>query len=263
VATATKLKVCKEFVKENGEKKVCDLPYTGDRCKNKDNHVWKMRSGFCEMGQHEGTKPRSASGKPMVTCKFFATCGCKCHDDLDLLFRMSGKDRIEPVVNPEWAPEPREFWLPSDDWNAAQPISRDAATPAPVRVESPAPDLVPATTVHTFSPTPTGRAARGELESWVKVKCDEWLIENYKMLCTPAWLAEEIAYDQAIKAPSVGAISAIFDRWVKLGFARVAKKPTRFLGYTDEGRELGLDGLKARAKRARDMARSEQRRGIR
>lgn len=175
---------------------------------------------------------------------------------------MSDKDRIEAVPNPEWQPAPREFWLPSDDWEGVvEPSSVRSGTPAPVRLESPAPDLVPATVVRTFGPTATGRAARGELESWVKIKCDEWLIERYQMLCTPAWLANEIAYDQGIKAPSVGAISAIFDRWVKLGFAQVAKKPTRFLAYTDEGKKLGLDGMKTRAKRQRDMARAEMNRG--
>lgn len=196
----------------------------------------------------------------MQVCKFFSTCPCKCHDELDKLFVMSDRERTW-VDNPEWQPEPKEFWIPSDDWGETRSLSSDELTPAPVRIESPAPDLVPATVVRTFAPTVTGRAARGELESWVKAKCDEWLIENYHTLCTPAWLAEEIAYDQGIKPPSVGAISAVFDRWVKLGFARVAKKPTRFLGYTDEGKKLGLDGLKAKAKRARDMARSEQRRG--
>jgi hypothetical protein len=254
--------VCKETVKINGERKVCDHPYTTERCPNRDNHLMKYRTGYCADGLHEGTKPRSWNGKPMQVCKFFATCPCKCHDDLDMLFKMSERERIEPVLNPEWKPAPREFWMPSDDPTYVRHYrsSQDAVTP-PVVLESPAPDLVPPTVAHSYAPTASGRAARGELESWVKVKCDEWLIEGYQMLCTPAWLSEEIADDQAIKPPSVGAISAIFDRWTKLGFAKIAKKPTRFLGYTDEGKKLGLDGMKARARRQRDMAQAEMKRG--
>jgi hypothetical protein len=257
-----KLKICKFIVKRNGEEFKCDVPYTGELCPNREHHLMKYRTGFCQQGFCEGTKPRSYSGKAIATCKFFATCPCKCHKDLDLLFKMSGKDRLEAVPNPEWTPAPREFWLPSDDpaYMPRYSSTHDAVSP-PVIIESPAPDLVPATVAHSYAPTATGRAARGELESWVKTKCDEWLVEKYQTMCTPSWISEEIGHDQAIKPPSVGAISAVFDRWVKLGFAVVAKKPTRFLHYTDEGKRLGLDGMKARARRQRDLAQAELKRG--
>jgi hypothetical protein len=128
-------------------------------------------------------------------------------------------------------------------------------------VESPAPDIVPPTVARSYAPTATGRAARGELEGWVKEVCDIWLIEGYQMLCTPAWISEEIASAQGIKAPSVGAISAVFERWVKLGFAVVQKKPTRFIAYTEEGKRVGLEGLKIRAKQQAKRKQAEQSRG--
>jgi hypothetical protein len=94
----------------------------------------------------------------------------------------------------------------------------------------------------------------------VKTACDVWLVESYSFPCTPAWLAEEIAAAQAIKAPSVGAISAVFERWIKLGFAVIEKKPTRFVSYTDEGIKLGLEGLKARSKRTKQLTEAEKKR---
>lgn len=176
------------------------------------------------------------------------------------MFEMQKMERIL-VENPEYVPPHRTFWMPSDDPLPALSINVERA--AAVLLESPAPDRVPATIRPEFDPTPTGRTARGQLEYWVKEQCDIWLVEEYKFPCTLNWLAEQIAHDQAIDPPSVGAVDAVLKRWEKLGFAVLAKKPNRFVEYTPDGIKLGLEGLKLRAKRARRQQVANQRRGLR
>lgn len=181
---------------------------------------------------------------------------------LYVMFEMSDMERILVDKSEYKAPE-RTFWMPSDDpdyWKPS-PSNGDSIT-APVLVESPAPDAVPATLRRAFAPTATGRAARGELELWVKEACDVWIVEKYDFNCTPAWLAEEIGRAKAIKDPSVGAISAVFERWVKLGFAIIEKKPTRFLRYTEDGVRLGLEQMKARAKTKNKLVEAEKKRNL-
>ena len=139
----------------------------------------------------------------------------------------------------------------------ASPYGGPLKTTGPVapRVEeSPLPDAVPATIVRAFNPTASGRAAPGELELWVKQHCDIWLVEAERFPCTPAYLSEEIGKAQGIKPPSVGAITAVFQRWVKIGFAEIGAKPARFLKYTDDGVKLGLEGCKVRHKAKRKAA---------
>lgn len=159
------------------------------------------------------------------------------------------------VDNSGYAPDHSEFQMPTlEERIAMHPLSSGPSSNAPRLVESPAPDLVPATVERAYAPTASGRAAPGELESWVKRECDVWLVEDEGFPCTPAYLAEQVGKTQGIKPPSVGAITAIFNRWVKIGFAEVAAKPARFVKYTEDGIRLGLDGCKARAKRQRRMA---------
>lgn len=251
---ALKVRECKASVRpflemKNGNKvySVCGAKWLGTGpCPQRDAHLLPMQTGYCFNGWCEGTKATSSSGKPVPTCEFYITCPCKCHDDLDRLFTMTDQPRIL-VESSAYVPDSGGFWMPSDD---PEPVlsSPDGVT-TPVIIESPAPDRVPASIGRTFTPTPTGRAARGELEWWVKQHCDIWLIDEPPDLCTPSYLSVEIGRDQGITPPSVGAISAVFDRWVKLGFAVIAKKPTRFVGYTEDGVKLGLEKMKNDAKR--------------
>jgi len=170
------------------------------------------------------------------------------------MFQMSGMDR-QVVDNSGYSPEHGGFWMPTLEERARMAVLSKSSGPVAPRVEeSPLPDAVPATIVRTFTPTNTGRAAPGELELWVKQHCDIWLVEKYPFPCTPAWLSEEIGKTQGIKPPSVGAISAVFERWVKIDFASIAKKPTRFEGYTSNGITLGLEGCKAKLKAKRRAA---------
>ena len=227
--------------------------------------TYPFRSGFCGTGLCEGTKPKSPSGFSMKTCprvfpnttfaydakgkvagRADAVCMCKCHADLDKLFEMSGMERVLQD-NPEYHVPKADYWMPSLEDRVA---SFMASAPTPVRyIESPAPDLVPATIERTYTPTATGRSARGELESYVKKACDDWLVDAEGNVCSPAYIARQAARMMGIaKDPSQGAINAVLERWVSLGFAVVEKKPTRFVRYTEDGVRLGLDAMKIRAK---------------
>ena len=122
---------------------------------------------------------------------------------------------------------------------------------------------VPTPPPATFAPTPTGRAARGQLESWVLEQVTIWTVEGYDFPCTPVWISREIGREQAIDPPSVGAISAVFDRWANLGFATIEKKPVRFSGFTLEGKTKGLDRMKAEVKRKQKFEKAAQKRTLR
>jgi hypothetical protein len=258
-----KIAPCTRKVWLNYEQVACMTPIKGtDLCANRENHIMKIKTGFCANGQCEGTKPKSSAGVALKTCSFYLTCGCKCHADIWLMFKMSGMERVLMDKSGYMAP-PHDFWMPSQDpdWTP-EILSSPVDTPAPPTVESPAPGLVPASLARSYEPTATGRAARGQLESWVKRQCDIWLLEEYTFPCTPTWIADEIADDQGIDPPSVGAISAVFDRWTKLGFAVVEKKPTRFTKYTETGIRLGLERMKADSKRAAKRTQAERHRNL-
>jgi hypothetical protein len=241
---------------------LCQQKLINGQCPNKDRHIWKYKTGQCSRGWCEGSNPKDWKGSPASTCKLWANCPCSCHLTYDQLFAAGGLAR-EVVNNSEYRVDKTIFSMPTPEERAAMHALSDTKRPdAPVLVESPLPDAVPATIRRTFTPTATGRAARGELESWVKDQCDIWLIEKDGSLCTPQLLADEIGRAQGIKPPSVGAISAVFDRWVKLDFAVIEKKPTRFIQYTEQGVKLGLDGCKEKAKRAKRLQQGAESRRI-
>jgi hypothetical protein len=217
----------------------------------------KITSGFCSIGHCEGTKPTgSISGTPMKTCEWTsAACSCKCHADLDEMFRMMDMERVSQL-NPDYR-EPEEL----EKLRATLAAIRDQRAtftrpdaPPPVIIESPAPDVVPATVQRSFAATATGRAARGQLESQVKEACDLWAITGSTKPCTPGWISEYIQTRwELAKPPSQGAINSVLERWTAIDFAVTAKKPTRFVSYTENGLKYGLETQKVRAKTAQRM----------
>lgn len=222
-------------------------PWTKDRQPNTKPSPYQ--SGFCGIGSCEGTKPKSPSGRPMRTCEqTSAECHCECHVSLDKLFEMMDMPRLTQP-NPEYVPEQVVRIMPSIEERAAR-FSRGDPTPAVV-VESVLPDRVPATIERSYAGTPSGRAGRGQLELWVKRSCDEWVVEKLDESCTPKWISQRIAEKEGISPPSVGAIGAVFDRWTEIGFALVARKPVRFIGYLPDGVKYGLEELKIRHKAKR------------
>lgn len=59
-------------------------------------------------------------------------------------------------------------------------------------------------------------------------------------MCTIAFICHGLNNDH-----SSGAVNSVLSRWGEKGFALVEPKPTRFLGYTEAGTELGLAKFKA------------------
>lgn len=233
----------------------CKTPLAkGQTCPNRHEHLLKYKTGFCQNGDHEGSARKSPTGKPKKTCDWWKRCPCDCHIQFDRMFAMSGMPR-QVVDNSGYSPDHGGFWMPSLEERARMAaLSKTTGPVAPRIEESPLPDAVPATIVRVFTPTASGRAAPGELELWVKQHCDIWLVEAERFPCTPAYLSEEIGRAQGIKPPSVGAITAVFQRWVKIGFAEIGAKPARFIKYTDDGVRLGLEGCKTRHKMKRKSA---------
>lgn len=197
-------------------------------------------TGFCGMGQHEGTKPKSWNGLPLKVCEYWQVCTCECHVQITKMFEMTGQERV-PMPNPEYVTPPRKYWMPSDDPEYRMPAA------APEVAEE---GVAAAVLERTVQTTPTGRTQRGGLEFWVQRECLAWLVDrdpDYGL--TVRIISEEIARIEGIKAPSQGAIGAVFDRWVKYGYAQIADKPRRFIGLTELGEANGLDWCRAQYKK--------------
>lgn len=259
---ALKLKTCAKEIRVAGVVQKCGREYLGDdrNCPNAKAgvHLNKYPTGFCQAGSHEGQKNLSPSGKVLKPCDQFVTCPCKCHADLDKLFALTDRPRVF-VDSSGYQTPPREFWMPSDDPDYRS--SMDGLPDTPRNDEEPPTVAELAPVAPTYQPTPTGRAARGELESWVHDAFMIWLVEQDGDF-TPAYVSREIARTQAVES-SVGAIDAVFKRWEKLRFATMAKKPTRLTGITEDGQNIGLWKMKDRAKRDEQRRRADLRRGIR
>lgn len=194
------------------------------------------------------------NGLPMKPCGDWQHCPCECHKDFDDLYAMSGRRRQYHDMSGYQSPV-NHYKMPSLEERAALHATHSTGLDVvAVVIESPMPEVIPVTLAKAFQPTATGRAARGELESWVRTFCDEYLVEKYGDFCTPKFVAEHVGKAQGINPPSQGAVDAVFARWASIGFAVILKKPTRFVGYTPDGIKLGLEAMKLRerdkAKRA-------------
>lgn len=213
----------------------------------------RMKTGYCFDGAHEGTKPKSPSGIPLKTCAFWLTCPCECHIMVTRMFEESGVERI-PLENPEYHHVESPFWMPNP---LDQPLdtapSNGSGVLSRTVIEPSVPGATPARIAASYAPTPSGRAARGELESRVQEACDRWLMDLPEERCTPDYVSEFLAEYYEIDPPSVGAIHSVFMRWQSLGFAFIEKRPVRFLGYTPEGIQYGLERLKTKVKREKKL----------
>jgi len=176
------------------------------------------------------------------------------------MFAMTGQERV-PIPNPEYDPPLSEFLMPY----VPDPVpDHDAATGdgvmTPPDLEHPVDGAtVPAAAMLASRRTPTGRAARGGLESQVWEACHA--IEQEPL--TPKVIGSWIAEKYKIPTPSSGAINAVWDRWTKIGYSEQAKKPNRFLKFTGDGTWEELLRIKARTKTAKRSAESAARRGFR
>ena len=225
----------------------------------------KFLTGYCNSinkpAQCEGTKPRSLTGNPMKTCERFFSCPCECHWRVDEMFRITGLER-KLVPNPEYQTPVSDFVMPEI---TEDPVGDVAATSAPVIGH---PDDEPPTTAPSapaVAPlaqrrTETGRAARGGLEAQVWDACFNMPGDDD---LTPKQIVEWIAEKYKIPTPSTGAVNAVWERWVKLDFATLGKKPNRFTGFQHEGTWEELVRMKGSAKRQAKSAKTAMRLGRR
>lgn len=231
------------------------------KCEASDEHMLPFVSGFCCNGWHEGENAKDQKGNPVPTCKLWLICPCECHSKWDTIYEVSEMERAL-VDNSSYSPDHGKYSMPSAEERALAYARQHAPkTSEPILVPSHAPGVVPPILQRDFAPTRSGRAARGELEAWVRKACDDWLVDQPGGICSPVYLASDIAKDQGINPPSTGAITACLDKWAKIGFAVVERKPVRFINYTPDGIEQGLEVLKLKAKgRGQTQAQMMQRR---
>lgn len=210
-----------------------------------DGKKLPIKTGFCLAGWHEATRPRDRFDQPVPTCDKWQTCPCDCHVSITQFYKESGKERVVHS-NPDYTPV--ESPVNIFELVEAPSLLADVELPSHVMV-SPAIGVVPGAVVKQFNKTPSGRAARGQLEAMVKEVTDTWVIENDRHPCTPDYVSAEIAKLHKIDAPNPVGIHAVFRRWEKMNFATIEVKPVRFTGYTDEGVQRGLNVLKDSTKR--------------
>jgi hypothetical protein len=196
-------------------------------------------TGFCSIGSHEGTKPKSPSGKPMKVCEAWETCSCDCHASITKMCEMVGQPRL-PMPNPEYVTPERTYWMPRDEPGFGLPEAHPEINAGGVAVAE-----------KVITVTATGRTQRGGLEFWVQRECLAWLVDRDPEYGMPVRiLSDEIGRIEGINPPSQGAIAAVFDRWVKYGYAIISEdRPKRFLGLTEQGEKMGLDWCRANAKK--------------
>jgi len=162
------------------------------------------------------------------------------------MFEMSGEPR-EPLQNAlyEPVPPPDLSFLDELDMLIASTGGPGIITEPLQRPSTDTPGLwEPA---RTFTPTPTGRRQRGQLEAEVLLICNKFMNGEITEMVTPQYISTAIDPNDP---PSVGAINAIFYRWEDLGFIRIHRKPLALIRITNEGVEKGLEYMKQRAKRS-------------
>jgi len=215
-------------------------------------------TGFCLVGAHEGMRPKF-SGVPAKTCENWAgyhdpqygdipACTCKCHVEITEMYNITGLERIT-ADNPEYRTPRSPYYMPDPLEISRRSSSVLADDDGPVQSARPAivSPVLPMLPAPSRPPTPTGKRARGQLEDEVLRVCGAFVRgELEHEILTPAAIAREI---DEVEPPSVGAIGAVFDRWVKIGFARCEKGPVRFEAFTLEGAEKGLEYMKSKVKR--------------
>ena len=234
----------------------------------------KAKSGFCNSigkpPQHEGTKPLSSSGIPMPVCLDWENCACACHTLVSKMYADLGMEREPPEQSHDYL-----VWVRSQQYEfdgSVEPLdggldvlSNSDGVTIPGDVEgayNPPPSAHNRHASAPFTPTPTGRRARGQLEYDVLQVCREFADGVYDWEhCTPKAVSERIGRLNATEPPSTGAINAVWDRWERLEFATQAKKPSRFLQFTGDSSQQALLLLKGSIRREKKRTKAEIKRG--
>ena len=205
------------------------------------------KTGFCGNGHCEGTAPVSSSGKPMKCCVAFEICECSCHVKFNKMYEMADVPRRlhqNPNYIPYEYPDMSEYFAVSHEEvetlsggvvNTPEPRERPSKT-APGLLES----------ARTYTGTPSGYRQRGQLEAEVQKVCHRAMMGEFDDLMTPQAIAEIIDHENP---PSAGAIGSVFNRWERIGYAKIHRKPLYFQHLTVDGMRDGLEALKRKAKR--------------
>jgi hypothetical protein len=196
-------------------------------------------TGFCDSKFCEGTRAKDWTGKPVKTCPFWQTCPCDCHTVVTRMFEMAGMERVLQE-NPEYVPFERTWWMPSDEPDYGLP--------------EPTPDSAEDVGVAEVRLTESGRVRKGGLEVAVQKVVLDWSagVPGEREDCTVKYLSEQVYKNESgvlEKAPSLGAVAAVLDRWEKYGYVLLGHKPVRVIGLTPDGRKNGLDWCRARYKK--------------
>ena len=211
----------------------------------------KTVSGYCnehdKPGQHEGQRPKNYRGRPLKTCPNLDKCPCQCHYQVEKMFKLTGMER-QDMSNPEYVPEHSEFVMPivpdpvtgTVALVSGDPLDpsalEDAYTPPPVATQTPL----------AQRRTPLGYAGRGALEAQVW-DCSRTLIKEgveVTTLVASTWIESKYK----VPPPSRGAIQAVWERWVKLEYAELGKKPVRFVRFTQDDTWERLERIKSSGK---------------
>ncbi len=162
--------------------------------------------------------------------------------------------------NPDYIPTVSRFWMPDAEFLASlrasgetdrlpNPADVERGLDAPLRPEQ-----------RRFNPTPSGIRARGQLEDDVKIVCDRFDTGAGPISLPLSFIATQIHPDAP---PSVGAIREVMLRWMKYGFATIGVEPLAFTGYTQEGRESGVEVMRYKWEQAKRLNKSKADRGYR
>ena len=198
-------------------------------------------TGFCGLGNHEGSKNLSPSGAVMRACNVggradagrlgIIICNCSCHDMTREMEQMTGR-QIPPIVINRTTPSLDRLLRES---SIATGSAGTSGSVAPGR-----PSVVTASGAR-FVATPTGRAAKGQLEEQVRhavsVQVSAAGEDMIAMLgLTPETLSKMIDKENP---PSTGAVYSVLKRWEGHNLVELGEKPFRFVRFTDRGkREL-------------------------
>ncbi|ANA85836.1 hypothetical protein PBI_WOES_65 [Gordonia phage Woes] len=204
------------------------------------------KTGFCGIGHCEGTAPVSPSGKPMKVCTLLDVCQCSCHTKFNKMYEAAGAERRlhqNPNYIPAVYPDLSEYLQPTEELDGAPLSGVTTTTVVRERPSEIAPGLVEL--APTYTATPTGQRRRGQLEAEVQRVCHQGMMGEFDEFLTPQFIAQQIDPDNP---PSTGAIGAVFNRWERIGYAKIHRKPLYFQHLTVEGMRDGLEACRRRAK---------------
>jgi hypothetical protein len=198
-------------------------------------------TGFCGIGNHEGSQNKSPSGAIMKACPLGGViladrigelvCTCECHDLSRQMESLTGIQLPRPIINRQ---------TPSLDRLLRETAVGTGGAKAP-GIGDPNRPTVAVASGARFAVTPTGRAARGQLEEQVRhVLCTQIKAAGVDMIAalglTPSTIS--LAIDKE-NPPSTGAIYSVLKRWEGAVLVELAEGPFRFIKFTDRGtREL-------------------------